>query len=90
MLQSAKENHITEARKHFVCAIFRTEFTFGKILKPLNIDMQKVIEMHHHNQFVYVINVMDGMIQNIAEIDLAEKEKKVAFSKNEHRKGVLK
>ena len=33
---------------------------------------------------------MDGMIQNIAEIDLAEKEKKVAFSKNEHRKGVLK
>ena len=61
MLQSAKENHITEARKHFVCAIFRTEFTFGKILEPLNIDMQKVIEMHHHNQFVYVINVMDGM-----------------------------
>lgn len=30
------------------------------------------------------------MIQNVAEIDLAEKEKKVAFSKNEHRKGVLK
>ena len=64
----------------------KTEFTFEKILKPLNIDMQIGLGMHHPNQFVYVIHVMvcllstlpnqhRRLIQDITEIDVAEKNK---------------
>ena len=71
----------------FLCEPFlKTEFTFEKILKPLNIDMQIGLGMHHPNQFVYVIHVMvcllstlpnqhRRLIQDITEIDVAEKNK---------------
>ena len=74
------------------------EFTYGKILKPHNITLQKLLGIPYHNQFVYVIHVMVWLLNTlpnqhrrllhyVTEIDIAEK---IALSKNEHRKGALK
>ena len=94
-----KRKTLLSRLESILCVLFFViEFTYGKILKPHSITLQKLLRIPYHNQFVYVIHVMvwllntlpnqhRRLIQYVTEIYIAEK---IALSKNEHRKGALK
>ena len=54
-ITESKEKPFYRGWKAFCVLFLMIEFTFGKILKPHNITIQKLLGILYHNQFVYVM-----------------------------------